>query len=152
MREEEGGRRDKERGIFDRAIDLGLGSSWGWRSRRADEQASVTGGLGTCSAAALPGPGIGGGETGRLGTVLMVALAAGSPSSPNVVPHPVEPVKPASQTAALSGAGPGVPVFPGIVSFAHRKNWSRRRDETLLPTSLVVQLTGSVGTGRNQGR
>ena len=36
MREEEGGRRDMERGIFDRAIDLGLGLGpgldWGWRA------------------------------------------------------------------------------------------------------------------------
>lgn len=111
MREEEGGRRDMERGIFDRAIDLGL--DWDWPG--VGEQAS------TCSAALqrIGGDRNGNGNGSHGGP-------SGSPSSPNV-PNP-EP-----QTAALSGAGQGVPVLPGIVSSVHRRNWNRRRDGGMGP-------------------
>ena len=135
MREGEGSRRHKERGIFDRAIDLGLGLA----SRRTGECHWGTGDL-QCSPAR--------GRDWRRGDGKMGNGSQGGPSGRQPLLQRPQPSVPDGSSLWSRARCAWI---PGIVSFVHRKNWNRWRDGTLLPTSLVVQLTGSVGTGRVPG-
>ena len=123
MREEAGGNVTRRRGIFDRAIDLGLGL------------ASIAAATGTCSAAL--------GE----GTVLMVAPAA-TPPCPPCTAHPSctslwDGTGQTGQTGQGTTGGRTGQTGPGRVRYCAILN--PRRDGTLLlPASLLVQLTGSV--------
>ena len=112
-------------GFFDRAIDLGLGPGldWGWRA-----------GESTCSAALqrIGGDGDGNGSQGG---------PSGSPSSPNI-PNPSR----APKRQLSLGQGKVCLYYRELCPLPQKElepsaGW---RDGTLLPTSLVVQRTGSL--------